>query len=600
MAASLIVGGVLLLAMVVASGRAAVTLPAEARIPVHVGSVEHRYLASKRAGLVIWPAVGAVLFGVVGGITRSSLAADWVPGVRDVLTPAVMIVVLAFQIGALVLARRGSDWVAPASADRAAGGGRRAAGGGRLIIALLGCSALTIWKCRLLAARHQARVVQEGAMKIDNSPARGMRDLLPADVAVRDHVLESISAVYRQFGYQRIETPALENIARLQSGEGADNEKLIFEVLRRGLPPEVAAGTPLRELVDLGLRYDLTVPLTRFYGNNHASLPLPFRSLQVGPVWRADRPQRGRYRQFSQCDIDIIGEPSVLAEAELLEATSEALAAIGLTGTTIRLSDRRFLAALAADCGVPPEAYDEFFITLDKLDKIGWDGVQAELAELGFPPARVAAVTEKIQGLADVAGDKLARALADGVPGLAADVIGDLATTAASLDRLAEKRALSWQFDPTLVRGMGYYTGQVFEIMHPDMSGSVAGGGRYDKLIGRILGHDVPACGFSIGFERIVDLLSREQTRDAVAVLVESDVPVTEALAIARELRDASGLSGVSGSERVVETVRRSGKFGAQLKRLEAAGFSGFVLIRSEDGVIVRGELRALGGQPEG
>ena len=222
-------------------------------------------------------------------------------------------------------------------------------------------------------------------MKIDNSPARGMRDLLPADVAVRDHVLESISAVYRQFGYQRIETPALENIERLQSGEGADNEKLIFQVLKRGLPPEVAAGTSLRELVDLGLRYDLTVPLTRFYGNNHASLPLPFRSLQVGPVWRADRPQRGRYRQFYQCDIDIIGEPSVLAEAELIEATSEALAAIGLTGTTIRLSDRRFLAALAADSGVPPEAYDAFFITLDKLDKIGWDGVQAELAELGFP-----------------------------------------------------------------------------------------------------------------------------------------------------------------------------------------------------------------------
>ncbi len=439
-------------------------------------------------------------------------------------------------------------------------------------------------------------------MKIDNSPARGMRDLLPADVAVRDHVLESISAVYRRFGYQRIETPALENIERLQSGEGADNEKLIFQVLKRGLPPEVAAGVSLRELVDLGLRYDLTVPLTRFYGNNHASLPLPFRSLQVGPVWRADRPQKGRYRQFYQCDIDIIGEPSVLAEAELIEATSEALAAIGLTGTTIRLSDRRFLAALAADCGVPPEAYDTLFITLDKLDKIGWDGVQAELAELGFPAARVAAVTEKIQGLADVAGDKLAQALADSVPGLAADVIGDLAATAASLDLLAAERApgewapgewaLSWQFDPTLVRGMGYYTGQVFEITHPGMSGSVAGGGRYDKLIGRSLGHDVPACGFSIGFERIVDLLSREQPRDAVAVLVEGDVPVTEALAIAREMR------GVSGAGPVVETVRRSGKFGAQLKRLEAAGFSGFVLVRSEDGVIVRGELRALGGGP--
>ena len=209
-------------------------------------------------------------------------------------------------------------------------------------------------------------------MKIDNSPARGMRDLLPADVAVRDHVLESISAVYRRFGYQRIETPALEHIDRLSSGEGGDNEKLIFEVLRRGLPPEVPADRPLRELVDLGLRYDLTVPLTRFYGNNHASLPMPFRSLQVGPVWRADRPQRGRYRQFYQCDIDMIGEPSVLAEAELIEATTEALAAIGLTGTTVRLSDRRFLAALAAECGVPGEAQDAFFITLDKLDKIGW------------------------------------------------------------------------------------------------------------------------------------------------------------------------------------------------------------------------------------
>jgi len=428
-------------------------------------------------------------------------------------------------------------------------------------------------------------------MKIDNSPARGMRDLLPADVAVRDHVLESISAVYRQYGYQRIETPALENIERLQSGEGADNEKLIFQVLKRGLPPEVAAGTSLRDLVDLGLRYDLTVPLTRFYGNNHASLPMPFRSLQVGPVWRADRPQRGRYRQFYQCDIDMIGEPSVLAEAELIEATSEALAAIGLTGTTIRLSDRRFLAALAADCGVPEEAWDAFFVTLDKLDKIGWDGVRAELAELGFSASRVSAVVEKIQGLVDVPAGKLADALAGSVPGLPAEVAEDLSATASSLDRLAAERPLSWQFDPTLVRGMGYYTGQVFEIIHPDMSGSLAGGGRYDKLIGRSLGHDVPACGFSIGFERIVDLLSREMLRDAVAVLVEGDVPVADAVAVAREMR------GLSGAGRVVETVRRSGKFGAQLKRLETAGFNWFVLVRSENGVTVRGELRALDGE---
>jgi histidyl-tRNA synthetase len=429
-------------------------------------------------------------------------------------------------------------------------------------------------------------------MKIDNSPARGMRDLLPADVAVRDHVLESISAVYRRFGYQRIETPALENIERLTSGEGGDNEKLIFQVLRRGLPPEVAAGTPLRELVDLGLRYDLTVPLTRFYGHNHASLPLPFRSLQVGPVWRADRPQRGRYRQFYQCDIDIIGEPTVLAEAELIEATSEALASIGLTGTTVRLSDRRFLAALAADCGIPPERQDAFFITVDKLDKIGWDGVRAELADLGFDQAQVSAAVKKIQDLVDVPGPELADALASAVPGLSGEVISDLAATADALERLSAERPLSWRFDPTLVRGMGYYTGQVFEIMHDDMSGSVAGGGRYDKLIGRSLGQDVPACGFSIGFERIVDLLSREQRRDAVAVLVEGDVPVADALEVARELR------AEAGPGREVETVRRSGKFGAQLRRLEANGFSGFVLVWSEDGATVRGELRALGGEP--
>jgi histidyl-tRNA synthetase len=424
-------------------------------------------------------------------------------------------------------------------------------------------------------------------MKIDNSPARGMRDLLPADVSVRDHVLESIVAVYRRFGYQRIETPALEDIDRLQSGEGADNEKLVYQVLRRGLPPFVAAETPLRELVDLGLRYDLTVPLTRFYGHHHAALPSPFRSLQVGPVWRAERPQKGRYRQFYQCDIDMIGEPTVLAEAELIEATSEALAAIGLSDTTIRLSDRRFWSALASDTGVPASLQGGFFITLDKLDKIGWDGVRLELVELGLSASQVAGVEEKIRGLEGLSADKLAGALAHAVPGLAPSVIEDLVVVASCLDRLA---GVSWEFDPTLVRGMGYYTGQVFEIVKAGVSFSLAGGGRYDKLIGKSLGHDVPACGFSLGFERIVDLLAREQAREAVAVLTETDVPVADALEVSRELRSAVGAG------RVVEMVRRSGKFGAQLKRLEAAGFSSFVLVQVKDGAVVRGEVRALGG----
>jgi histidyl-tRNA synthetase len=248
------------------------------------------------------------------------------------------------------------------------------------------------------------------------------------------------------------------------------------------------------------------------------------------------------------------------------------------------------LSALAADSGIPANLQGAFFITLDKLDKIGWAGVGAELAELGLSADQVAGIEEKIRGLEDLPAVKMAGALADAVPGLAPSVIEDLVATGSCLDRLARVRELDWAFDPSLVRGLGYYTGQVFEVIHPDMSGSVAGGGRYDKLIGRSLGHDVPACGFAIGFERIMDLLARRPSRAAVAVLVEADVPVADALEVARELRS------VTGAERVVETVRRSGKFGAQLKRLEAAGFTGFVLVSVADGAVVRGEPRTLGG----
>ncbi|MCW2931871.1 MAG: harS [Actinomycetia bacterium] len=410
-------------------------------------------------------------------------------------------------------------------------------------------------------------------MKTDNSPARGMRDLLPADTATRDHVLAAITGVYNQYGYQRIETPALENIERLQSGQGADNEKLIFQVLKRGLPAEIEAGTPLRDLVDLGLRYDLTVPLTRFYGANQARLPVPFRSLQVGPVWRAERPQKGRYRQFYQCDIDIIGEPTILAEAELIEATTQALSAVGLADFTVRLSDRRLLAALAQAARIPGDEHAAFFIILDKLDKIGWDGVRAELTQAGLPEAAATAALDMIAAVQNLPAGKIADALADAMPGLPDDVSADLAATAACLQRLTDTRPLSWEFDPTLVRGMGYYTGQVFEIITRGFGSSVAGGGRYDKLIGRWLGRDVPACGFSIGFERITDLLTTRPQRDAVAVLTEPDVHPASALAAARRLRDQGN---------VTEVIRRSGKLAAQLTRLEGAGFTAFVHLRAD------------------
>ncbi|WP_222932754.1 histidine--tRNA ligase [Nocardia yunnanensis] len=412
-----------------------------------------------------------------------------------------------------------------------------------------------------------------------------MRDLLPADVATRDHVLHAITTTYRTFGYQRIETPALEDINRLQGGQGGENEKLIYQVLRRGLPDTVEATTPTRDLIDLGLRFDLTVPLTRFYGNNHADLPTPFRSLQVGPVWRAERPQKGRYRQFYQCDIDMIGEPTVLAEAELIEATTAALAAVGLTDVTVRLSDRRFLSALATDAGLSEDTWDRFFIALDKLDKIGWDGVRAELDKLGFSADSINTALDKISSLQDIPVEKLADTLTATVPSLADDVVADLAATTASLDALARQRPLKWEFDPTLVRGMGYYTGQIFEITHPEMSSSVAGGGRYDKLIGRSLGKDVPACGFSIGFERIVGLLTDDIQRNATAVLTESDVPISDALTVARSLRSA---------DRVIEVVRRSGKLGAQLKRLQSSGFSTFVLVGIEDGELKVSDERSI------
>ena len=352
----------------------------------------------------------------------------------------------------------------------------------------------------------------------------------------------------------------------------------------------------MRELVDLGLRYDLTVPLTRFYGNNHASLPTPFRSLQVGPVWRADRPQKGRYRQFYQCDIDMIGEPSVLAEAELIEATTEALAAIGLTGTTVRVSDRRFLAALAAECGVPARRRPRSSSRVDKLDKIGWDGFGPSWLELGFDRGAGRGGGGEDPGLTDVPADKLAGALAEACPGWRR-----------RWSRTCPRRRPARPAGQGTGAGLGVRSdaGARDGVLHragvrdhPPGHERVGGRRRAVRQADRaVAGARRAACGFSIGFERIVDLLARGQARDAVAVLVEGDVPVADALAVAREMRC------LAGPGRVVETVRRSGKFGAQLKRLEAAGFSGFVLVRYEDGVTVRGELRnwaaSRGRRPE-
>ena len=421
--------------------------------------------------------------------------------------------------------------------------------------------------------------------KLDTGPPRGTRDLFPDAVAKREAVISRLADSYARFGFRRIETPALEDISRLSWGEGGDNEKLIYRVMRRGLDPVLADGTNVSGLADLGLRYDLTVPLTRFYANNQGRLPSPFRAMQIGPVWRAERPQKGRYRQFTQCDIDTIGEPSVIAEAELLEGTLAALAAIGVAPVRVRLNDRRLLAAIATEAGVPAEATGTFLVVLDKLDKIGWEGVKAELAGRGFG-AQVGERCEGTVGLLSAGGDpsSILERAADLLPGLERDVIDGLATTTESLGRLRQdavkaaengttQESFSWAVDPTIVRGMGYYTGQIFEVEHPEVNGSVAGGGRYDGLVGRSLGKEVPACGISIGFDRVVDLAVVPPPDLGVALLYARDsVPAPDVLAAARRLRSGS---------RAVALVPRRGQMRVQLDALKEDGYSSFVLMEN-------------------
>lgn len=403
------------------------------------------------------------------------------------------------------------------------------------------------------------------------TPPRGMRDFLPAEKARREHALGVIRGVYSAHGFDEIETPVMEDSSRLHAGLGGDNEKLAFAVMKRGLTPDdlaaAAASGDALSLADLGLRYDLTVPLARFYATHRAALPPVFRSIQIAPVWRAERPQKGRYRQFVQCDIDIIGEAGPLAELELLTATLATLDALGLGGCTIRINDRRILAGILGSWGVPDELRERALITIDKLDKIGVGGVAAELAALGVIDDRTDVAAE-LEALTSADWH-----LHDGVVRPPAWLDLD-----AYRDLLALREALpdaAIEFDPTLVRGMGYYTGTIFEIAHPDLGYSLGGGGRYDHMIGRFLGQEVAACGFSIGFERIVDLLAvRDEARPRAVVLVyDAEVEPAALLALKHELV-ASGAR--------VRFERRVKNLRALLDRVTADGFDAFATVTTE------------------
>ena len=378
-----------------------------------------------------------------------------------------------------------------------------------------------------------------------NAP-RGMRDFLPQDKLKREQLIGTVIQSYVARGFQQIETPVLEDLSRLTSGQGGDNEKLVFKVQKRGeeFTQALEQGD---ELADLGLRFDLTVPLTRFYASNHAKLPRVFKAIQTGPVFRAERPQKGRYRQFIQCDIDIIGDDSILAELELLSASLAALAAIGITDATIRVNHRELLRANIQSLGIAADDALAAMIIIDKLDKIGIEGVARELAER-FGEAVGAAASS---WLAAIDAADIPEVLLPIWEGLGA-------------------RAKSLRFDPTLVRGMGYYTGSIFEIEHPESGSSIGGGGRYDGMVGKWLGTDAPAVGISLGIERIVDLIpEQESLADAVVLILE---PGTAALALLLQQQ-------LIAAGKTVRLERRPKNLKALLEQLGENGFREFAIV---------------------
>ena len=413
-------------------------------------------------------------------------------------------------------------------------------------------------------------------MALSKKPVNGMKDILPAEMEIRDYVTSVIKDTYRSFGFTPIETPCMENIANLSNKQGGENEKLIFKVLKRGEKLNLETAQTEADLVDSGLRYDLTVPLSRYYSNNAANLPKPFKALQIGPVWRADRPQKGRFRQFTQCDIDILGEPSNLAEIELITATTTTIGRLGFKNFEIRINERRILKAMAAYSGFEEKDYDSIFITLDKMDKIGLEGVAAELEEEGYAKESIDKylelfellkdrkdVAEGVAFLKDKLGDFLDQEVADSLTEIA---------TAVNATKNAE---FTLVFDPTLVRGMSYYTGTIFEIAMPELGAACGGGGRYDKMIGKFTGNDVPACGFSIGFERIILLLMESgfkipERPKRVAYLVEKKYPAEKLVDVMKQAKEARE----NGQQVLVVRMNKNKKF--QKEQLSKEGYEEF------------------------
>ena len=410
-------------------------------------------------------------------------------------------------------------------------------------------------------------------MALKKKPVKGMKDMLPAEMQVRDYVTGLIKETYKSFGFSPIETPCVEHIENLCSKQGGDNEKLIFKIMKRGEKLDLQRAETEADVTDSGLRYDLTVPLSRFYSNNANDLPSPFKALQIGSVWRADQPQRGRFRQFVQCDIDILGEAGCLAEIELILATTTLLGRLDFSDFKVRINERRILKAMASYSGFAEDQFDTVFIILDKMDKIGWDGVKKELAEAGFEQEKVDRYVSMFLEM-ESAPDSL-RYLEETLGGILEDgVIGNLRTIRESVEAT---RACEFElvFDPTLVRGMSYYTGTIFEIEMAQFGSSVAGCGRYDKMIGKFTGNDVPACGFSIGFERIITILMEQGfeipgAAGKKAYLVEKKMPAEKLCQVLKEAK----AERENGTQVLVTIMNKNKKF--QKEQLAREGYTEF------------------------
>lgn len=495
--------------------------------------------------------------------------------------------------------------------------------------------------------------------QLRSNPVRGMRDILPDEVQVRDWAQAIIQRVYESYGFSRIETPAMENIELLKRGEGGENQKLIFEVLKRGdklqeavselvkdykapgtvwaseseggivdenehedrlkrewlttegkvkpalqavaqkeieakkgesedritrewqvMPqsdqseqtPEVVNAMLINSLCDTGMRFDLTVPLVRYYADNMNSLPNPFKALQIGSVWRAERPQKGRFRQFTQCDIDIIGDGTIFAELELISATTQALLEMGFENFIVRINDRRLLTRFLENCGIPKSKMQPVSEILDNKDKIGWDGVKQKLTDILSSASieelmKIVTLQEEVNQAMNTTSDP---------------VLKDLSTIISTLKKVRENcggKKFEIEFDPLLIRGMGYYTGPVFEVSVPEYGSSVAGGGRYDRMIEKFLDRSIPACGFSIGFERIIQILmergsAKAHAREKIALLYDNsqDDPAL-VMQKAAEMRDQN---------RSVTLMPKKKEMRKQLDLLMNQGFSAFCVYRPE------------------